>query len=211
MKKFKIKPYRRRKSPAKPDDQGKPAVSYPNVSLMMCAIVVDYIWVSDFTYIKFKTYFIYLATIMDQHSREVVGWNVSRYHNAELVLGALEHSLSNPDHTRPRYLHSDQGSEYQSQHYIQTAANLQIKISMSGKSSPWQNGYQESFYSQFKVDLGDPNRFEELGELIEAINQTIIYYNTKRIHTTLKMTPTQFRKKSRRRIYSDNSPSQLGT
>jgi transposase InsO family protein len=86
MKKFKIKPYRKRKSPAKPDDQGKPVASYPNVSLMMCAIVVDYLWVSDFTYIKFKTYFIYLATIMDQYSREIVGWNVSRYHNAELVI-----------------------------------------------------------------------------------------------------------------------------
>ena len=211
MKNFKIKPYRRRKTPAKPDDQGRPAVSYPNVSLIMCAMVVDFIWVSDFTYIKYKTYFIYLATIMDQCSREVVGWNVSRYHNAELVLGAFEHALSNPEHHLPAYLHSDQGSEYQSQVYVATAQQLEIQISMSGKSSPWHNAYQESFYSQFKVDLGDPDRFEDLGELIEAINQTIIYYNTKRIHTSLKMTPLQFRQKSCRRIYSDNSPSQLGT
>jgi putative transposase len=78
MKKFKIKPHRRRKGPSKPDDQSKPVAGYPNAAMMMCAIVVDYIWVSDFTYIKYKTYFIYLATIMDQYSREVVGWNVSR-------------------------------------------------------------------------------------------------------------------------------------
>lgn len=136
---------------------------------------------------------------------------MSRYHNAELVLGALEHALSNPDHDKPEYLHSDQGSEYQSQAYVSTAEHLEIQISMSGKSSPWQNAYQESFYSQFKVDLGDPNRFEDLGELIEAINQTLIYYNTKRIHTSLKMTPQQFRQKSRHRIYSDNLPSELGT
>lgn len=211
MKKFKLKPYRKRKTPSKPDDLGRPAAAYPNVSQVMCAIVVDLIWVSDFTYIKYRTYFIYLSTIMDQYSREVVGWNVSRYHNAELVLGALEHALSNPDHTKPAYLHSDQGSEYQSQIYVSTAENLKIQISMSGKSSPWQNAYQESFYSQFKVDLGDPNRFEDLGELIETINQTIIYYNTQRMHTSLRMTPQQFRQISRRRIYLDNTPSELGT
>jgi len=44
---------------------------------------------------------------------------------------------------------------------------------MSRKSSPWENGYQESFYSQFKVDLGDPSRFESLGELIAEIFRLI--------------------------------------
>ena len=54
---------------------------------------------------------------------------------------------------------------------------------------PWHNAYQGSFYSQFKVDLGDPDRYEELGALLEALNQGILYYNTKRMHSILKMTP----------------------
>ena len=70
-----------------------------------------------------------------------------------------------------RYLHSDQGSEYDSQKYTTLAEGLGIKISMSAKSSPWENAYQESFYSQFKVDLGRTDRFNELGELIEAISR----------------------------------------
>lgn len=211
MKKFRLKPYRKRRIPAKPGDQGNPPVKYPNISLVVCAVVVDYIWVSDFTYIRYREYFIYLSTIIDQYTREVVGWHISRYHNQELILGALEHALSKADRTRPKYLHSDQGSEYQAQSYVNTTQAAGIQISMSNKSSPWQNAYQESFYSQFKVDLGDPDRFDEIGELIEAINQAIIYYNTRRIHTILKMTPQQFRLISRLQIYPDYLSTQMGT
>ena len=64
---------------------------------------------------------------------------------------------------------------------------------MSRKGSPWENGYQESFYGKFKFEAGDLNRFETLGELIEYICQQINYYNSERIHTSLKMTPAQFR------------------
>ena len=158
----------------------------------MCAIVTDYIWVSDFTYLRCGTYFIYLTTIVDVHTRDVIGLNISRYHNQELVLGALDHAIQNLDHSPPAYLHSDQGSEYRSQAYVATAEAVGITISMSHKSSPWENAYQESFYSQIKMDLGDPNRFDSLGELIVGINHTIHYYNTKRMHSKLKMPPTEF-------------------
>lgn len=60
---------------------------------------------------------------------------------------------------------------------------------MSHKGSPWENGYQESFYSQFKVDLGDPNRFKTLGELAVAVYHQLYYYNNLRIHSQLKMPP----------------------
>jgi len=63
---------------------------------------------------------------------------------------------------------------------------------MSRAGCPWENGYQESFYKGFKQDLGDPNRFETLGELIAEIYRTINYYNRKRIHTALGMSPLQF-------------------
>ena len=66
---------------------------------------------------------------------------------------------------------------------------------MSRKSSPWENGYQESFYGNFKTDLGlEFERFNGFGELIEAIHHTVNYYNNERIHTTLKMPPAKFRK-----------------
>lgn len=67
---------------------------------------------------------------------------------------------------------------------------------MSEKASPWQNGHQESFFGHFKLEAGDLNRFKTMGELIEYIYQQVYYYNHKRIHSILKMTP--FAKRNQR-------------
>ena len=68
-----------------------------------------------------------------------------------------------------------------------------VILSYSKKASPWQNGFQESFYSNFKLELENITRFNEIGELIEAIHQQIDYYNQRRIHTALKMPPIVYR------------------
>ena len=194
MKKFGLKPYRRRVfKPTKKDDMGKPPTKYENLIKGWCPIRPNVVWVSDFTYIRYKGRFIYLATIMDLFTREIVGWNVARSHNKELVIGALLDAMGRTG-TTPIYLHSDQGSEYESGEYITLAESNHITISMSKKGSPWENGFQESFYSEFKVDLGHTDRFDLLGELIEALHLQIHEYNTDRRHTSLKMmTPQQFR------------------
>lgn len=70
-----------------------------------------------------------------------------------------------------------------------------VKVSVSDKGSPWQNGFKESFYSRFKDENADLNRFDDLGELIEEIYSYINYYNTYRIHTKLRMSPFQFKAK----------------
>ena len=195
MKKFNLKPYRRRANkPRKKADEGKTPAKYANLIKGFCPIRPNVVWVSDFTYIKYQGRFIYLATIMDLYTREIIGWNISRFHNQELVLGALTDALEKIGETSD-YCHSDQGSEYDSLSFTSFLDNLKTQISMSKKGSPWENGFQESFYSEFKMDLGDQNRFEQLGELVEAIHQTINYYNTKRIHTSLKMSPKEFKAK----------------
>lgn len=100
--------------------------------------------------------------------------------------------------THPEYpnhieiFHSDNGSEYNAEVFITALTTVGITISRSAPGCPWENGYQESFPSQFKVDLGDPQRFKTLGELVYAIYQTIYEYNHTRIHSALKMPPVQF-------------------
>lgn len=121
MKKYGIKPYRRIcRKPVKKDDLGKPPVHYPNLIKNLCPIKPNVIWVTDFTYIKFQDRFIYLATIMDLYTREIVGFNVSSYHNKELVTQALKHALSKTGKI-PIIIHSDQGSEYDSEAFINLA------------------------------------------------------------------------------------------
>lgn len=200
MKKYGIKPYRRRvKVPRKKDDEGKVAVKWRNEIITLCPIRPNVVWASDFTYIKFMGRFIYLATIIDVYTREVIGWNISIHHDAELVMGALIHAIERT-RTVPIYLHSDQGSEYCAKIYEEFVLGKGIIISMSSKSSPWENPFQESFYSQFKVDLGFVSRFDTVEELVEEIYQTIYYYNNSRIHTKLKMNPVAFKQKYENRL-----------
>lgn len=192
MKKYNLKPYRRRpQRPRKSGDENKPCTSYPNLVKNFCPIVPNVVWVSDFTYISFQGRFIYLATIMDLFTRLLVGWNVLVNHSTELVKGAFEYAVQKTKKV-PQILHSDQGSEYDSREYTELAKSYAIAISMSKKAAPWENGFQESFYSGFKLDLGDPNRFNNLGELVEAIYQTINYYNNLRVHTKLRSSPQEF-------------------
>jgi transposase InsO family protein len=200
MKLFGIKPYRRRgKKLRKARDLGQIAAPYQNWLLLIPFPEQEgIVWVSDFTYIPFHGRFIYLATIVDLFTREVVGWSVWTTHSSQLVLLALIDALEK--HPAAKYLHSDQGQEYKSQIYCRLAEHSGITISMSRKSSPWENGYQESFYSQFKVDLGDPGRFKTLGELTAEIYLLIHSYNHQRIHTSLKMPPSAFADRQRNQV-----------
>jgi transposase InsO family protein len=193
MKKFNLKPYRRRvKKPFKPEDIDKPATIYENLIKNIIADRPNLIWAGDFTYIPFQGKFIYLATIIDLFTREIVGWAVSVTHDRFMCLDALRMAFRRTN-AKPKYHHDDQGSEYDSKDYLQELIENQIMISMSAKGHPWENGFQESFYSQFKLDLGRPDQFETLRELIEAIYLQINYYNTSRIHTSLKTNPVRFR------------------
>jgi len=193
MKKFGLKPYKRRiKHPSKPDDINRPPTIYENLIKGFCPIRPNIVWVADFTYIKFKNKFIYLSTIMDLFTREIIGWSISGNHNRFMVLGALNMAL-NKTETTSLYHHSDQGSEYDSYDYIKILEDNKITVSMSKKGHPWENGFQEAFYSGFKVDLGRSDQYETYGELIEAIHLQINYYNRSRIHTSLKTSPIKFR------------------
>lgn len=188
---YDIKPYRRRGK--KPNYTKAPSMAdaiLPNLIKDYFPMSPGDVWVSDFTYIPYGGRFIYVATVMDMYSREIVGWYVSNRHDTALVAAAFYDGLDT--HGRPRILHSDRGSEYLSQIYMELASNCGINMSYSAKASPWENGYQESFYNGFKVDLGDPARFESVGQLVEAIHLQLYVYNHHRIHLALKMAPKQY-------------------
>lgn len=195
MHKFKIRPYKRKARWKKRLDLQRKAMPYGNLIKGWFPTRAGTVYVSDFTYLAYRGQFIYLATAMDLYTREVIGWEVSLRHDSNLVLNALITGLYNKEFKLPAIIHSDQGSEYCSKDYIKFLNYLGIRISMSKKSSPWENGYQESFYSNFKTDLGlEFDRFNSIGEFIEGIHQAINYYNKTRIHTSLKMSPSTFAK-----------------
>ncbi len=192
MKKYGIKPYRRRGKKWK--NSKHISETYPNLLLSEYPAYQNKIWVSDFTYLQHKNKTVYLATVLDLFNKKVVGFSVLTNHSVQLPINALLSALNG--NSRPEIFHSDNGKEYDAKDFKTILKNLGIKISRSKPGCPWENGYQESFYGKFKIELGDPNRFNTLGELISAIYQAIHYYNNVRIHTTLKMSPNQFALKS---------------
>lgn len=188
MKLYGIKPHRRRgKKWHKPREQSD---IYPNLLMAYHPEYENHIWVADFTHIAFQGRWVYLATVMDLFTRNIVGFSVLLNHSQALVIGAL---LSAVHHApRPVIFHSDNGSEYDAKDFTIILHSLGTQISRSAPGCPWENGYQESFYGKFKVDLGDPDRFSTLGELVYEIYRTLYVYNHTRIHIALKMSPLAF-------------------
>lgn len=207
MKKFGLKPKRHRKPPKKPQDQNQAAMAVPNLIQGIIIEAPNHVWVSDFTFLPYFGKFVYLATIEDLFTREIVGWEISFKHDAGLVAQALLNALNY--YPAPRIIHSDQGSEYRSHKYQTLLNSMNIEQSMSKKASPWQNGHQESFYSEFKLELGHPECYANLGELIEAIAQQIHYYNKRRIHTALKCSPKVFAEKFKAKQVNQNFENKL--
>jgi len=191
MKKYGLKPRKRKGKFVKMGDIGLPAAEYQNEIGSFCPVLPDVVWCGDFTYIRFQDSFIYLATVIDVYTREIIGFSISRRHNRYLVKSAVLDAMKKRN-CLPRFFHSDQGSEYQSCEHADFLEKLGVKVSMSKKSSPWENPFQESFYSQFKLELGNISRFQTDGHLAEAIYGQIHYYNNERIHSALKMSPRQF-------------------
>lgn len=192
MRLYSIKPYKRKARWTKKKDYGKPPSGHPNLIKGSCPIKPNIVFVGDFTRLIWNERIIYLATFMDIFTREIVGWSVSTKHTTELVVEAFLDAIRTIG--KPLIVHTDQGSEYNSEEYLKFMEALGVKVSMSAKASPWENAYQESFYDNFKTDLGlEFERFETVGEFVEAIHKTINYYNKDRIHTKLKMSPVKFK------------------
>jgi len=185
---FGIKAYRRRGRRWRKTKNVK--VIYPNLLITKYPSSPNHIWTADFTHLNFQGKVVYIATVMDLYTRRIVGIAVYTTHAVQLVLSALMNALY--INQRPLIFHSDNGSEYNSEIFIEALQNVGTLISRSAPGCPWENGYQESFHSQFKVDFGDPGRFKTLGELVYEIYQCIYKYNNTRIHTALKMSPVQF-------------------
>ena len=198
--KYNLVPKKRRKKPRKRLDEGKTTSDIPNRINGLCPIRPNAIWVGDFTFLDFYGTFLYLATVIDRYTREVVGWSIGLHHSAQLVVDALDHAKSRRG--LPQIFHSDQGSEYDS---IMCRAWLlfhRVLPSQSHKAHPWENGHQESFFGRFKQELGNLHRLQTLDELMEAVAHQIHYYNTKRIHSALKMPPQEKYQQALERIIS---------
>jgi len=192
MRKFGLKPARRPRSFRKAEDERQPEQNYQCVTRYWSPIQPNLLWVSDFTYIEFHGRWLYLATVMDGFTGEILASNVMTSRTTELVARTIQYAVKQ-QRRYPEWFHSDQGSQYTAEGITELLLSNSVRISMSPKSSPWRNAMQESFYGRFKIALGDVNRFEKLTEAVEYIYQQIHRFNHIRVKNRLKMPPAKFR------------------
>lgn len=147
-------------------------------------------WVQDFTYLKFQGAWYYLAVVLDVETRQIVGWRLGTSHSSQLTYAAMLDALSK--YLPPAILHSDQGSEYLSYKHRDLCDRYEILLSCSAAGKPWQNGYMERWFGGFKLELGALTKFVDLDRLHEGVAGQVFYYNTKRIHSALKMSPAAY-------------------
>jgi len=166
----------------------------------------DQVWVSDITYIWTLEGWIYLASIMDLFSRKIVGWSMDSHMKAGLTMQALNMAKTSRQPKEGLIHHSDRGSQYCSNDYIDSLNELEIQISMSRTGNPYDNACIESFHATIKKDLIYRRRFKTRAEAIKAINYYInSFYNERRKHSTLgNCSPNKFE-----RIYKQRQEIEL--
>ncbi|MBL8212639.1 MAG: IS3 family transposase [Bryobacterales bacterium] len=110
---------------------------YPNLAKDMVLTAINQLWVADITYIRLEKEFIYLAVVLDAYSRRVIGWALDRTVEDDLTLAALRMAVSKRKVAPGLVHHSDRGSQYASNDYIDLLKEHNIEPSMSGEANPW--------------------------------------------------------------------------
>lgn len=152
------------------------------------------VWVADITYIPCREGRMYLASVMDLHTRKIVGWQLSDRMTTELVLSALEQAYET--HQPPGRLlhHSDRGSQYTSAAYRLQLKQYKMRASMSRKGNCYDNACIESFHSVLKKEFIYCTRFRTKEQAQQEVFEYIeLFYNRKRIHGSLGyLSPARF-------------------
>ena len=150
-------------------------------------------WVSDITYIDTAEGWLYLASILDLHSRLVVGWAMADQMDADLVEDAWKMAIFNRQPVQGLLHHSDRGSQYTSEAYRQQLADLECRVSMSRTGNCYDNAVAESFFATLKTECA-ATQFEGKAEARSAIFAYIQgWYNRQRLHSSLGyLSPVEF-------------------
>jgi len=163
---------------------------YPNRARDFTPTALKQLWAADITYIRLGHEFVYAAVILDLFSRRVVGWAVGPGLETELPLAALKQALSERRPKPGLIHHSDQGTQYASNKYVDELRQNEVKISMSRKGNPYDNAFAESFMKTLKGEEVDCNEYATLAEAQAEIGSFIeTVYNRKRLHSALGYVP----------------------
>jgi len=143
-------------------------------------------WVGDVTFISTRQGWLYLAVLIDLHSRKVVGWAMSDRNDMPLVCAALHMAITHRQPAAGLIHHTDRGALYSSGDYRRLMAAHGMLPSMSRHGDCYDNACAESFFSTLKNELVHGSAFVTRDAARMAIVSYIEgFYNRKRLHQTL--------------------------
>ncbi len=140
---------------------------------------------------------LYLAVILDLFSRMIVGWAIRAINDRHLVMKALDMALLRRGPKTGLLHHTDQGSPYASEDYMNVLTERGIECSMSRRGNCHDNAAMEAFFSTLKFEVGE--HFETAGHAKREMFDFIeLFYNQKRRHSTVgQISPAEFERRTR--------------
>ncbi len=159
------------------------------------------IWVSDITYFKVKSYWVYLCIILDLYSRKVIGWRVSKHMSTHLVTATFKTTYQERGRPKNLTFHSDRGSQYVSKTLTELFQQCSVKQSFSATARPLDNAVAETFFSSFKREEAYRKDYTSEQHFRRSVEEYIRFYNEVRPHQTLNYKTPQ--------VFEDNYGSVL--
>ncbi|MDY0406672.1 IS3 family transposase [Virgibacillus sp. 179-BFC.A HS] len=144
-------------------------------------------WVGDITYIHtLRDGWCYLASVLDLHSRKVIGYSFGRSMTTELVEKALENAYVTQKPNDGVIFHSDLGSQYTSDSFAEKIQDYKMTHSFSHKGSPYDNACIESFHAILKKEEVNHVQYLDFNAArVELFKYIEGWYNRKRIHGSI--------------------------
>ena len=140
------------------------------------------IWVSDVTCYHFQEKNYFICAILDLFSRMVIGYKIGLRNSTQLVKATFKLAYESRKPPKGLIFHTDRGTNYRSHAFVSYLRSLGVVQSFSRAHIPYDNSVVESFFSNFKREELYRIKYKSERELFAAIDEYIVFYNTKRIH-----------------------------
>ena len=144
---------------------------------------VNEVWSGDITYIRTNGGFVYLAAVIDWHSKAVLSYKISNSMDATLATDVLKDALAK--YPKPKIFNSDQGSQYTSYEHTKVLKDNDVQISMKGKGRSIDNIVIERFFRTLKHNNIYISDYQSIKDLKQGVSDYIYKYNFKRFHSSL--------------------------
>lgn len=141
------------------------------------------VWSGDITYIRTNGGFMYLAAVIDWHSKAILAYKISNSMDATLATDVLKEALSK--YPKPKIFNTDQGSQYTSYEHTETLKQHDIQISMNGRGRSIDNIVIERFFRTLKHGNIYISDYQSIKELKEGVKAYMHKYNFKRFHSAI--------------------------